>query len=75
MNESSPPCEQRCITFNDDGQRVPRGMIAWLARASVYIEFAVSRFAFNSDCVISCKDVEQAIKKLNPSKSDEIDGL
>ena len=22
MNESSPPCEQRCITFNDDGQRV-----------------------------------------------------
>ena len=22
MYESSPPCEQRCITFNDDGQRV-----------------------------------------------------
>ena len=22
MNESSPPCEQRCITFNDDEQRV-----------------------------------------------------
>ena len=22
MNESSPPCEQRRITFNDDGQRV-----------------------------------------------------
>ena len=22
MNESSPPCEQRHITFNDDGQRV-----------------------------------------------------
>ena len=23
MCESSPPCEQRRITFNDDGQRVP----------------------------------------------------
>ena len=22
MNESSPLCEQRCITFNDDGKRV-----------------------------------------------------
>ena len=22
MNEPSPPCDQRCITFNDDGQRV-----------------------------------------------------
>ena len=22
MNESSPPCEQRRITFNDNGQRV-----------------------------------------------------
>ena len=22
MNESSPPCEQRRVTFNDDGQRV-----------------------------------------------------
>ena len=22
MNESSPPCEQRLITFNNDGQRV-----------------------------------------------------
>ena len=22
MNESSPPCEQRCITFKDEGQRV-----------------------------------------------------
>ena len=22
MNESPPPCEQRRITFNDDGQRV-----------------------------------------------------
>ena len=22
MNESSPPCEQKRITFNDDGQRV-----------------------------------------------------
>ena len=21
MNESSPPCEERLITFNDDGQR------------------------------------------------------
>ena len=21
INESSPPCKQRCITFNDDGQR------------------------------------------------------
>ena len=25
MNESSPPCEQRRITFNDDGQRMQYG--------------------------------------------------
>ena len=34
------------------------------------IEVAVSSVGFNGDCVISCKDVEQAINRLNIGKSD-----
>ena len=39
------------------------------------IDFAVSSFDFNGDCVISCKGVEQAINRLNPGKSDGNGGL
>ena len=34
------------------------------------IDLAVAGYGFNGDCVISCKDVEQAINKLNSGKSD-----
>ena len=34
------------------------------------IDVAVASVGFNGDCVISCKDVEQAINRLNPGKSD-----
>ena len=34
------------------------------------IDIAVSRVGFNGACVISCKDVGQAINRLNPGKSD-----
>ena len=34
------------------------------------IDIAISSVGFNVDCVVSSRDVEQAINRLNPGKSD-----
>ena len=37
MNETSPPCEQRRITFNDDGQRVQLARLELPAPDYIYM--------------------------------------